>query len=174
MEDRRSATLLVTLATAACFTPFVAHSTESLAQCSHVPDDAERLACYDRLSGRAPTVRTESTAQLPAPVRASAVASGPTTVLDPVAAFGLSQQEIEERDPTGWTESITGTVGSVSQAASGRYVVTLGNGQAWIQTNTDSYPVLKTGDAVEIRRAALGSYVLNGPRSISWRVRRVR
>lgn len=95
-------------------------------------------------------------------------------VLDPVADFGLSQREIEERDPTGWTESITGTVGSVSQAASGRYVVTLGNGQAWIQTNTDSYPVLKTGDAVKIRRAALGSYVLNGPRSISWRVRRVR
>lgn len=184
MENSRSVTVLITLAMAVGLAPAVVCGADSLAQCAQLPDDAERLACYDRLAGRAPSVPTVATglaatqssgpAPATAPARAAVVASEPAAAPDPVADFGLSQQALKERDPDGWAESITGTVGSVAQSASGRYVVALDNGQVWAQTETNAHPVLKAGDVVKIKRAALGSFVLNGPRSVSWRVRRVR
>jgi hypothetical protein len=33
---------------------------------------------------------------------------------------------------------------------------------------------VRAGDTVTIRRGAVGSFVLSGPHSVSWRVRRVR
>jgi hypothetical protein len=150
------------------FAPGNVMGQDTLATCAQIEDDNRRLVCYDRLTGRGP--KGTST---PVPVAATAAAvTLPST--DPAADFGLSQQVIKERDPDQWVESIAAAVSNVGKGASGRYVVSLDNDQVWEQIETDSYPVLKPGDAVTIRRAAVGSFILAGPRSISWRVRRTR
>lgn len=169
-----------------------ARGADPLAECVQLADDASRLSCYDRVAGRGNAERlqavvdgsaavsastaTPATAAAAAkpPVAAASDAKGSVSATDPVADFGLSQRVLKERAPADWVDSVPATVESVGQSASGRYVVTLKNGQVWTQTETNSFPVLRPGDPVTIKRAAVGSFVLNGPRSISWRVRRVR
>jgi hypothetical protein len=188
MRADRLANVLIAMGLAAGMAPVTVCAGDSLAECARVQDDLARLACYDRLAGRAPAVQA-ATPAVPAPalaapaaapaVQASAGAAQPQTATAPAASapaadFGLSPRAIEERDPSKKVESITGTVTGVSQNASGRYVVELDNGQVWVQSESNSYPVLKTGDTVTIKRGAIGSFVLSGPRSVWWRVRRVR
>jgi len=191
----RSAISVAILAVAAGAVPPGAWGQDSLASCAQVQDDTRRLACYDVLAGRsaggaapsvaaapaaAPTdsaasaaVATTGAAAVAAVPAAAVPAAGPAAALDPVADFGLSAQALKERAPDDWVESITATVNSVTLNASNRFVITLHNGQVWTQNETDSWPVLKPGDTVTIKRAAMGSFMLTGPRAVSWRVRRV-
>ncbi len=53
-------------------------------------------------------------------------------------------------------------VSAVSNRPRGELVVTLDNGQVWVQLEPANYP-LKAGDHVEIDVGALGSYVLWSP-----------
>lgn len=160
----------------------------SLETCARISDDARRLACYDGLAGRvrqgtavavapspAPATAPETAAVLaPAPAAAGAapVTAAPVAV-DPVADFGLSDQARKEREPEKWVESVTARVTNVGQTASDRYVITLDNGQTWVQSETNTRAILAPGDNVTIKRAALGSFKLSGPRSVYWRVKRL-
>ena len=56
----------------------------------------------------------------------------------------------------------------------GVFVVTLDNGQTWIQTERDSRVQLEAQETVTVRRASLGSYLLSGKQGIAARVRRLR
>lgn len=56
----------------------------------------------------------------------------------------------------------------------GLFVVTLSNGQAWAQTELDSRAEVRIGDTVTVRRAALGSYLLDTQAGIAARVKRLR
>lgn len=56
----------------------------------------------------------------------------------------------------------------------GVFVATLDNGQVWIQTERDSRVQLAPGDTVNVRRAALGSYMMSGEQGIAARVKRLR
>lgn len=194
MGNRLSVAVLIGAVGTAVLLPPASRADASLTPCVEIADDAARLACYDRVAGRAAAAPVTSTpaaaaSATAAPTAAASATAAPataapaTTVVppataasgnDPVAEFGLSQQAIKQRDPEGWVDSISGTVRGVTQNASGRYVVELDNGQVWAQAETDAYPVLKAGDAISIRRAAVGSFVLTGPRSVAWRVRRLR
>lgn len=199
MGNRLSVAVLIGAVGTAVLLPPASRADASLTPCVEIADDAARLACYDRVAGRAtaapvtsaPAAAASATAApaaaasaTAAPATAAPATAAPATTVvppataasgnDPVAEFGLSQQAIKQRDPEGWVDSISGTVRGVTQNASGRYVVELDNGQVWAQAETDAYPVLKAGDAISIRRAAVGSFVLTGPRSVAWRVRRLR
>jgi hypothetical protein len=163
---------------------------DSLESCARISDDARRLACYDGLAERvmqgpaaaatpspAPGTTPEiATVLAPAPAPAAAaappVAAAPVAV-DRVAEFGLSEQARKEREPEKWVESVTARVTNVGQTASDRYVITLDNGQVWVQSETNTRAILAPGDTVTIKRAALGSFKLSGPRSVFWRVKRL-
>jgi len=161
---------------------------DSLESCARISDDARRLACYDGLAGRvmqgtaaaaAPSPAPETTPEIatvlaPAPAAAAAapVAAAPVAV-ERVAEFGLSEQARKEREPEKWVESVTARVTNVGQTASDRYVITLDNGQVWVQSETNTRAILAPGDTVTIKRAALGSFKLSGPRSVFWRVKRL-
>jgi hypothetical protein len=56
----------------------------------------------------------------------------------------------------------------------GVFVVTLDNGQVWIQTERDSRVQIEPGETVSIRKASLGSFLLSSPQGIGARVRRLR
>jgi hypothetical protein len=63
-------------------------------------------------------------------------------------------------------------VSGFSRSKEGKIQADLDNGQAWELDEAD--PLLAPGDAVTIRRATLGSYLLITPSKRSHRVRRTR
>jgi len=70
--------------------------------------------------------------------------------------------------------SITSAVAAVETRASGKFVVSLANGQVWRQVEVNERARLEKGDAVTIRKAALSSYLLVTPNGVATRVRRNR
>ena len=163
--------------------PIAAWGQGSLESCAKIGDDARRLACYDELAGRVMqgTVAVAGPSSTPATVPVPAAAPAATTAspaaaapvaVDPVADFGLSEQTKKEREPEKWVDSVTARVTNVGQTAYDRYVITLDNGQVWAQSETNTRAILAPGDTVTIKRAAMGSFKLSGPRSVYWRVRR--
>lgn len=149
-------------------------ATPAAAQCVSIEDSAARLACYDRAFGRS----SETGAAAPAIAEGTAAAVS-TDAARAVDEFGLSDAAKRKRDPEKaketMPESISSTVTRVAFRPTGEVVVTLENEQVWEQAEiVTTKPRVKVGDAVTIRKAALGSYTLLTPGRTVIRVRRVR
>lgn len=157
-------------------------SQAELDRCLGVEDDGARLACYDRLFERGdraapagalpaaalPAAGAQAAATPPAAaaretpaVQAATPAAVPSAAPAPEAAFGLS---VEKR-PEGKVKSIGGRIVEVESSATGRHVIVLDNGQRWRQLEATTMPPFSDGETVEIRRAALGSYLATVPDS---------
>jgi hypothetical protein len=123
--------------------------------CAHVRDDADRLACYDQAFGKP----------------AEPVAAAPEK-------FGLPEKEtprqLKASGETAAPSSVTSTITTVSRQRDGKFVVTLDNAQVWSQSETSSQADVEVGDAITVRRGALGSYLLVTKAGIATRVRRVK
>ena len=157
--------------------------------CASVADATARLACYDQAFGK-PTaakaahsgpVAASPAAPTGATATAAAAAAAAPSVAPEVKAreeFGLS--ETEKRAKAGKTaapeaaDSITSKVASVGHRPTGEMIVTLEDGQVWVETETGSGARIKPGDSVTIHRAALGSYMLVTSSHVGTRVRRVK
>jgi hypothetical protein len=160
-----------------------------LRACRAETDDARRLRCYDRAataldknatsqvpaapsstatpsSGTAATTPL-STPQLPvaapstAPATSSAAASAPAN--SEVAEFGVSEGPIAAKRQATSLKQITAVVAAVSTRPRGEILMTLDNGQVWLQNEAVAYFPLKVGDTVQIHAGAVGSYVLLAP-----------
>lgn len=181
---------LASVAIAATASPLAVAGPEVTHRCAAVPGDDDRLACYDQAFGRPNSNPTPGVAAAPpAPAPSATVAptnTAPVATVPSAAAaaqgreeFGLSEVAKRARDPEkareSMPESITAVVARLSMRPTGEAVVSLDNGQVWEQAETATTSVrLKAGDAVTIRKAALGSYVLVTPSRMSVRVRRIR
>jgi hypothetical protein len=168
----------------------LAEDPKTLAQCSDISNTAERLACYDKLAGRAPASRappSSSAAAAPAaaPVSAApagAAPAGAAATPAPAAAasakdFGLSKVQKERANGAvnspAEIKSITARVTGFREGPSGRPRILLDNGQDW-EYEEDGDALLAVGDSVTIRRASLGSFLLVTPARLVHRVRRIR
>ena len=134
--------------------------------CRAIAEDAARLACYDKLPDRPPGSATV----VPMAPPAAEVAPSSETL------FGRDTVESEDMvrraAGIGRLDEITVRVSGVKKDPLGKLVLTLDNGQVWVQIDSATSRI-ESGDVVRIRRAALGSYLLagaDGKRSI--RVRR--
>ena len=124
-----------------------ATGADTLADCRAIADDAARLACYDALAGSA------------APLAAAPAPAAAATTPSAEEMFGRDTESL--RRATGVElDEITGTVAAVQTAYGGKIVLQLDNGQVWAQVDTTPID-LRTGEAIRIRRAALGSYLLS-------------
>jgi len=160
--------------------------------CAAIDDPTARLACFDAAfprgsraaAPRAPapvTAATPPTATVPAaPAAAAPTASAARPQPRPLTEaqkFGLSAQQREalERKPDTPppVKSTTAIVKSVRKLPSGYLRIELDNDQVWQQIETDPNVWLEPGEQVTIRRASLGSYLLDTPRRYSTRVQRV-
>jgi hypothetical protein len=104
----------------------------------------------------------------------------PVAPADPVAEFGASKRQSDQltaktlKDETGEVRQIEARITAVRKRPAGEYVLTLDNGQVWTQTETRDFPQFKVGDAVVIKRAMLGSFLLTLQKgSPSTRVQRI-
>jgi hypothetical protein len=165
--SRASALGLAAMVLLASVVAGAADADRTLHHCVPIDDPDERLACYDQASGRA------AAAKLPRQGGANAARDD----VVPAEEFGLSELQRRARDPDraqeSRIESIEGTVQSLAYRPTGERIITLDNGQVWLQTEVTVRGPLHEGDAVVIRRAALGSYQLVTPGRVALRVRRI-
>ena len=147
-----------------------AQTSATSATCASIEDPTLRLSCYDRAAGRPPAVPGASVA-VAAPAAASSAAAAVSTVAPPVnpQPFGLYKAEHPAPPPP--ASAITGRVVALGTSSSGRATVTLEGGQLWELADSD--PLLAAGDAVTIRRAALGSFEMTTPTKRTHRVHRL-
>lgn len=128
--------------------------------CAGIASPTERLACYD--------------AAFPPLSDPKALAQAKEKA---VAEFGLSADQLRERDPNRARDlepsRIEATVAALTQRSDGTRVITLDNGQVWVLTKVTSKGPLNVGDRVRVRAAALGTYMLVTPGGVPLRVRRM-
>ena len=145
-----------------------------LARCAAIDDANARLACYDALAGRKSqeVAQTTVTPSATASATSSAAAPAPPAAPDPAVAaqkFGLSnvQQHKADEGPS----AIEAHVAKALADRNRRVYLLLDNGQTWLVT--DDEVQLDDGEAVTIRRAALGSFMLTSASHHSFHVRRI-
>ena len=119
-----------------------------LGRCVTIAQDATRLACYDALAGRAPAAKLAAAA---------------------LPEFGVVKPRLAQlpSDPQSMQAHIT----SISADHLRRDSLLLDNGQTWMVVDGNLYA--SPGDLVEIRHAALGSFMMSTPSRRSYRVHRV-
>lgn len=140
------------------FAPSVFAADLELIACRQIEDVAERVVCYDEfVDSRFPVVSS--------------------AVPDAQSLFGTDDAEakriVETTLAIEQIDRIEATVADVRDSSGSKMVVFLDNGQTWRQLDNKSLH-LESGDAVVVREASLGSYLLekkSGSRSI--RVRRL-
>jgi hypothetical protein len=184
IESTSGAILVLLLAATATAAP----SNDDMARCAAIQAPDTRLSCYDALAHRptdkmpaavaktAPPLAappTAATSTSPAPVPSAAAVQPPATVAAIAADpqnFGLTavQQHTADLGP----KIETAHISIVSSDQSGRTFVVLDSGQTW--TVMDSDGRLSSGDAVTIKRAALGSFLMLTASNHSYRVRRLK
>ena len=175
--------LLTTLGfTAATIGATAVQAAETVAQnalnaCANIAADAERLACYDRLAGRAASNAPPPAALPGAPVRPPAVAAMPAAtaraapVPPPSGTFGLYEAEHPKPPPAAVPPSLEARVAALGTSAGGRMTVSLVGGAVWELVDAD--PLLAVGDTVTITRAAFGSYLIHTPTRRTHRAQRL-
>jgi hypothetical protein len=133
-----------------------------LRSCVAIQRNTERLACFDRaiVALRGPD--------------ADAADGAPGAE----SSFGLFAQAPAQPDadaaPRAQLEALEARVAAISAAADGSALIVLDNDQSWRQISGSATLLLKVGDAVVIRRAALGSFQMSTPNGRSAKVKRVR
>jgi hypothetical protein len=169
----RMGLLGLTLAVARAAAPTA--SAAELARCAAITAADERLACYDALVCAGIAAADERLACYDAlakpktrPQAAPADAARPEGGGNEVKNFGVVRRRLPPK-PEG-PELIRVLVTKVSVDRLGNVDVSLENGQSW--TFNDPDVLLRSGDAVTIRRAALGSFLMTTPRRHTYRVQR--
>jgi hypothetical protein len=160
-----------------------------VSRCVDIDEPGARLACYDALAHRpanrtpaASVVKPSATAaEQPPPAAAPAVAAAapvPATAAPASAAaipaphpknFGLTlaQQHMAFAGPA----SIDVRIEAINSGPNGRTFIVLDSGETWTINENDGW--LSKGDAVTIKRAAMGAFILTTPSNHTYYVRRV-
>lgn len=126
---------------------------ERVAKCRSITTAAERLACFDRAAESVdPSVARSESERAFADAEDTPEEFG--TRGSAIAKKRAEEQKAQSPDVT----AIEGVVTALTRAPHGEWVVTLNNGQVWRQKQAQTTFVLKVGEAVSIKRGALGSY----------------
>jgi len=162
----------------------------ALAHCAAIIGADERLACYDSLARPKPkpaaAANSAPASDKASPRTATAASATPTTAAataaptaaatsataagaaaDPAKSFGLTKHTApSEEGPN----HIQAQVTKVDTDRLGKVRVSLDNGQAWTFNAPEA--LIRVGDAVTIRRGALGSFLLTTPAHHTYKAQR--
>jgi hypothetical protein len=148
-------------------------STAAVYACAGTEDDVARLACYDAAVGR-----------LKAAEEAGEITTITREEVEDVQrdTFGLSFPSLPaiaiprlggDGDDGDRLDAITLAVTDIERNSYDKAVITLENGQVWLQTDGGMFSIRGIEEA-EIRRAALGSFKMKLDGGRAFRVRRLR
>jgi hypothetical protein len=164
----------------------------ALAHCAAITAADERLACYDSLarpkprpaaaasstpaSGKAsshaaapPAAPTTAAKAAPAAAAAGATtaAAAAGTAADSAQSFGLTKHATPAEEGA---DHIQAQVARIDTDRLGNVRLSLDNGQVWTFNAPDT--LIRVGDAVTIKRGALGSFLLRTPEHHTYKVQR--
>jgi hypothetical protein len=144
-----------------------------MTRCAAITAADERLACYDALICAASAAADERLACYDALAKgkssgAQAASADTARSESRDAGFGIVRRQLPAK-PQG-PDMIKAVVAKVSVGRLGTVSVSLDNGQSWTFNDPDA--LLRSGDAVTIRRAALGSFLMTTPSRHTYRVQR--
>lgn len=150
--------------------------------CTHLSNDHERLACFDRevaaqmaREGHSPGSQTPAATATTASTATKPETESPK--LTEEQKLGLSPARIEKLEkPPGAApppSELAVTIQSVARDGRAHQVFTLTNGQIWRQVEVDATFAVHAGDSVVISRAILGSYIMSFGKHLNTRVSRV-
>lgn len=178
LVHHRTARLLPWLAVLVSTCGDVAAAPPPTHPCASVVGPAERLACYDAAFG-APEPDADRAANghariEPEPGEAAAVSQSPAKSIDQFGASPARERTsrtVSERELA--PDRIEARITGVARRATGQKVITLDNGQVWMQLENERHGQLSEGDRVVISKAALGSFLLQPKAGGPMRVRRI-
>jgi hypothetical protein len=134
---------------------------ERLRVCASEADESVRLKCYDREMSR------ESTAS------SANVATGSRQRSELESDRRDDKRHQTEANEASNKKPVKATVTRLSELEHGELVVTLDNGQRWVQIDPTLFP-LEVGDEVTVLPGALRSWWLVGPNGhVRTRVKRI-
>jgi hypothetical protein len=181
--------LIVSAAAVAAATAAMAATSDAdMLRCAALPGRDARLDCYDALAHQLSSkAAAPTTAQVPAPSTAvsPAVAQAPPALPGSPAATQAPPAAVVAGDPKNFgltaeqqhtvdvgPQMITANISNLSSNQKGDTFMVLDNGQTWSVTGNDGW--LATGQAVRIKRAAMGSYLMLIPSNHTYHVRRLK
>ena len=151
-----------------------------LIDCRVLSSSAARLDCYDQFVDAHTAAPNQASGHQavedPAPVAPTAATATAESEPKPSQEdlFGkrktTTQKSVQEATGTKEIDRIEATVTEVRETESGKAVITLDNGQVWIQIDS-SRSRFDANDKVTIRRRSFGSYMLYN-KNTAIRVRR--
>lgn len=158
-----------------------------LTECAREKSDAARLACYDRMAEDA--IESDQQAydlKVPADQHtedAEAVVSDAAAPESDIAAdetagaidnFGMNRNVAEANEKTQpKLDQIYASIVDIETRSYGKRVITLDNGQVWVEESPSKSVRLEPGDKVRIKAGVLGSFRLFGANRRSTRVERI-
>ncbi len=138
-----------------------------LVACRSVTAPEARLACYDAAAGALDAAHQQGEVVIVDRAQVSAARR---------QQFGLetpNSASLDAAAPPERVESVETTLTRAAQGGEGKWVFVLSDGSTWRQIDTDRVTFRnEAGQAVRVRRAALGSYLLTVGRGQAVRVRR--
>lgn len=156
----------------------------SVAACASEKDSLARLVCFDREVAKYTQVSSRVAPTQVAPAVPTPTAP-PVAITQPSAAsptpdeFGMSGDLARKRAAAKGEEipvikELRAAVTKISSKPYGELVLELDNGQVWQQNEKKSTFVIRVGDAVVIRPAKFGSFMLSTEDGATSRVHRTR
>ena len=141
---------------------------QKLIDCRSIKGDAERLTCYETQTAR--IENAENTKDVVVIDRTQAVKASKDN-------FGLPAQKLPVAGigKSGLGEGVSDVRSTIRDARllkNGRWVLVLEDGARWFQTDYETILDPKPGQAIRIRKAALGSFFANVNGQAAIRVRR--
>ncbi len=94
------------------------------------------------------------------PAAKAAAPAAITSAATEASEFGVGNGPLLVKQQKGKPKSMTAVVASVASRGRGELVMTLDNGQVWVQNQAGGYFPVKAGDKVEIDVGALNSYLM--------------
>ena len=159
-----AALLATTIATPALAqAPSAEQQLDSVQACRAIADVAQRVACYDRASapGAAPAQAAVPPAPPPPPPPTPEEQFGRSPERARPAPTPPPTQQARANEPQ-QLDQISARIVSLRSDALGRLSFVLDNGQVWRMTESEgTFDFPGRGDAVTIRRGAIGGYRLN-------------
>jgi len=155
------------------FTQSALTAEETLIKCRQIEEISERVVCYDNIvDSHFPTDSSDAASSVRVEITTQPEVTESNVVPDAQSLFGTNDAEakrlVEKSMDIEQISEIEAIVTDVRNSATKRFTVSLDNGQIWRQLD-DQRLTLKSGDAVVVRKASFGSYLMekmSGSRSI--------